>query len=530
MPPLSTEDYHKLLQKIVVLETKIHRLEVNVEVNGLCGNDTTLPLAQISRQELANPRLTREDKATAEQVGSVLCNETTRSSPPWDQLGAKPKNKTRPWATGGRLTGRTQRPEICDETGWPALPPRQSASSTPASGRTQLWKAARGRINNKLPEQSSIEVQNRFSPLMRDPESPSDHPSSGGGVRTDSMSNRKKKLRPGPQTLIIGDNGIRDLQRVCGKNTKVICFPKVTVPDMTQRILHLVAEHPTVKNIIIHVGSNDVAKQQSEVLKQDFTELLDTVSSVKADVFISGPFPPVRHADERFSRLWALNRWLSTACSAHTVHFIEHFNIFWERRHLFKENGLFLNKPGVKLLASNLFYVLRHLSAPSAKDGKQKTPAREMVKTMWITNLEEEHRSPPPTGPERQQDHEEVGSPPASMPPNLSSNDGQPATPPETPIMSLSPSLSLTPSPHREFTDQMKELVNAGLRCTPRPSFTFSPIGTPRRRPAPPPPTQDPMHHRPAPPPPVPRRRRVLSPQTDTDDKVACFDNATSTD
>lgn len=30
---LSADDYHKLLQKIAVLETKIHRLEVNVEVN-----------------------------------------------------------------------------------------------------------------------------------------------------------------------------------------------------------------------------------------------------------------------------------------------------------------------------------------------------------------------------------------------------------------------------------------------------------------------------------------------------------------
>uniref|UniRef100_A0A673A5R4 Uncharacterized protein n=1 Tax=Sphaeramia orbicularis TaxID=375764 RepID=A0A673A5R4_9TELE len=157
------------------------------------------------------------------------------------------------------------------------------------------------------------------------------------------MSNSKRlqgKLKPGPQTLIVGDNTIRDVQRVCSKNTKVICFPKDVVSNMTEKILSIVAEHPT----------NDVVKQQSEVLKQDFTELLNTVSSVKAGVFISGPIPPLRYAGERFSRLWALNKWLATACTAYPVNFIEHFHIFWERRHLFKGNGLFLNKPGVKLL------------------------------------------------------------------------------------------------------------------------------------------------------------------------------------
>ena len=188
MPPLSADDYHKLLQKIAVLETKIHRLEVNVEVNGLGGNDTTLPLAQINGQELASTRLTSTDKATTKQVGSVLINKSTSSSPPWNHLGAKPKNKSFPWAMGGRLTGRAQRAEVCDETGWPALPPRQSASSTPVPGRRQPWKTVEGRMSNKPPKQSSIELQNRYSPLMKDTEFPSDHPSSVGLNDMDKIS------------------------------------------------------------------------------------------------------------------------------------------------------------------------------------------------------------------------------------------------------------------------------------------------------------------------------------------------------
>lgn len=66
---------------------------------------------------------------------------------------------------------------------------------------------------------------------------------------------------------------------MCSKNTKVLCFPKDMVSDMTERILRIMAAHPTVKTIMVHIGTNDVVKQQSEVLKQDFIDLLNTVSS-----------------------------------------------------------------------------------------------------------------------------------------------------------------------------------------------------------------------------------------------------------
>ena len=81
---------------------------------------------------------------------------------------------------------------------------------------------------------------------------------------------------------------------MCSNNTKILCFPKDMVSNMTERIPHIVAAHPTVKNIFVHTGTNDVVKQQSEVLKQDFIDLLNTVSSLNAEVFISGPLLPVR--------------------------------------------------------------------------------------------------------------------------------------------------------------------------------------------------------------------------------------------
>uniref|UniRef100_A0A3P9CEN2 SGNH hydrolase-type esterase domain-containing protein n=1 Tax=Maylandia zebra TaxID=106582 RepID=A0A3P9CEN2_9CICH len=78
---------------------------------------------------------------------------------------------------------------------------------------------------------------------------------------------------------------------MCGKNTKVLCFPKDMVNNLKERILQIADEYPTVTNIVLHTGSNDVSKQQSEVLKRDFTGLLNTVNSLNAAVFISGPVP-----------------------------------------------------------------------------------------------------------------------------------------------------------------------------------------------------------------------------------------------
>ena len=87
MPPFSTDDFHKPLQKMAVLEMKMQRLEVNVEVNGLGWNDTTLPVLQKNGKGHANSQLVSSYKDSKEQEG-------TSGSPPWNSLGAKPKSKS----------------------------------------------------------------------------------------------------------------------------------------------------------------------------------------------------------------------------------------------------------------------------------------------------------------------------------------------------------------------------------------------------------------------------------------------------
>lgn len=109
MLPFSTDDYYKLIQKIAVLENKMHCLGVNTEANGLCGDDTTLPWIQSSGLQRANTQLISTTKTNKTQQGCEPDNKSTSGSPPWNSLGAKPKTKSSP-VKMGRLTGRAPAP------------------------------------------------------------------------------------------------------------------------------------------------------------------------------------------------------------------------------------------------------------------------------------------------------------------------------------------------------------------------------------------------------------------------------------
>lgn len=263
---------------------------------------------------------------------------------------------------------------FCD-AGNPTITPRPRFDGFPQAEKLvkDLWPEYPASLKTEISLQHLLAgvIRNRSPLLLQDPRSQSDDRKSHchkPGVRTENISENK---RTGPQTLIVGDFAIKDLKGRKIKKARIYCFPRDLVSDVIQKIHNLLFEHPTVKYIIVHVGANDVMKRPSEVLKRDFIDLLNTLSSFDAKVFISGPIPPVRIRIERFSRLLALNTWLSTACIRHKVQFIDNFNSFWKRRHLFRAHGIYLNKSGKKLFISNLLYFLLHSPVPSAKVKRQ---------------------------------------------------------------------------------------------------------------------------------------------------------------
>ena len=346
-PNISTSDYQKLLQKIAVLETEIFQLK---QSRGL-------------------------------------------KTPLWNRLGAKPKEIKE------RITGRTHSPVVTDLTGWPALPARHSAS-TPL----QQWSTAKGKKSAKAriaksPQTLCVKLVNRFTPLLEDARylpddsvSPSwlkmqlKEPSvSPRGVRTKNNSENKrlqgeKTPEIDPEILIVGDDAVKEVKSI--RNAKVLCFPKDSVPDINDKILDLVTANPTMKTMILHIGTCDIDEKKSEVLKQHFKALFTTLKTLNNDVrlIISGPLPSMRGGDEYFSRLFALSQWLSAECINESVEFIDNFGFFWDRRHLFAD-GNKLNKRGQKLFAVNLRYSLKAKARAVPSLSEIETKTNESSKT-----------------------------------------------------------------------------------------------------------------------------------------------------
>ena len=102
------------------------------------------------------------------------------------------------------------------------------------------------------------------------------------------------------------------------------CFHKDMVSGRTVRVLNTVAAHPSVTNIILHTVKKDDVTPESEVLKREFTDLLNTVGSVNSEVFISLPLPAVRRGAEQ-----------QIVGTKHRA-----FNCCWDQRSLVKAGGL----------------------------------------------------------------------------------------------------------------------------------------------------------------------------------------------
>lgn len=71
------------------------------------------------------------------------------------------------------------------------------------------------------------------------------------------------------------------------------------------------------------------------------------------------------------NRSWEIQQIVGTehiAISVYSSALYWQFNFFWDRRYLFKADGLCLNKSGIELFSSNLYFFLCHSTVPSAKD------------------------------------------------------------------------------------------------------------------------------------------------------------------
>ncbi|KAI4874762.1 hypothetical protein NFI96_005251 [Prochilodus magdalenae] len=381
------QNCYSLLQKMTVLETSFRTLlsefrtwhSCAAQGPSACGSSDSRQRAEglLKQRAVETHRVGPAERMDgAPNVSTADRNEQNHQ---WFRVGAKPKQHATYSSVVSSSAPASRAHPAKANANAPALSPRQNA-----------------RAENQF---HVVHLQNRFEPLK--------DLSELQNKRTRRVSHLKNPSRTTgtlstatADTLVFGDDTVYGVNN---RKFLVQCEPDITVSELNGKLPTLLAEHTTVKRIIVHVGKNDTRKKESEILKRDFDDLFNTLRKLNVQSFISGPLP-VRSSD-MFSRLFAINMWLQKRCMLNGLHFIDNFNLFFGKRDFFRRDGQHTSRMGDRFLAENVIFSLSNfsvltsgdMSAPTPKDTVTPKPQQRQVLTAKDTVGTPEPQHPPPT-------------------------------------------------------------------------------------------------------------------------------------
>ncbi|KAI2665822.1 Zinc-binding protein A33 [Labeo rohita] len=102
--------------------------------------------------------------------------------------------------------------------------------------------------------------------------------------------------------VIVRDSIVRYFRATLAKGkVHTHCFSGAHVLDVSAQIPAILKGGESVGSIILHAGVNDIKLRQTEVLKRDFSSLIETVRSTSpaTRIIVSGPLPTYRRGHER---------------------------------------------------------------------------------------------------------------------------------------------------------------------------------------------------------------------------------------
>ncbi|CAI5657098.1 unnamed protein product [Oreochromis niloticus] len=289
----SCESCINLSQKVIELEQRISTLyqiqgaERELDTILLGKAQTTATSAELA-DTVHHPAAVSQDPANSQpRLSTCVAGVSATDENCWFQLGARPKALPSPSLRSAPS---------------PPLRPRSRGGQPDAVVQTRRGELCFTPAPRRRGPMARLPGSHSRGPAGA---SPFEHPRCRGAGVSDGQ---QSPVAPPLSTLVLGDSIIRNVRM---RGALTLSFPGATVVDIVDRIPNILASHPQANRLIIHIGTNDIPKQQSELLKLD-------------------------------------------------LGFINSFDAFWERRHLFGADGLHLNAWRRRLLSANLVFGVQH--------------------------------------------------------------------------------------------------------------------------------------------------------------------------
>ena len=159
------------------------------------------------------------------------------------------------------------------------------------------------------------------------------------------------------ETLILGDSTFQDL--ILCDNLMVedqyfkIAKHGATVDDLINNALYFINNLlPGVRNVILHIGFDDVSKGKLEKIKKQLSDFITLMNEINIKVVICGPIPYRHMHNEAFSRAYAVNMWMIEQLRFSQMKFalVDCFDLMWKSHNSFIKGRNLLSHFGYWIL------------------------------------------------------------------------------------------------------------------------------------------------------------------------------------